>query len=411
MPAFNSYPRLVSVSGDEVLVVADASGVQTLNVTLSDVAGAPAISAPSGAFYADEGGKIDRRGDRLFVGAASEYPAERSRDVTPQDWLSTLMAGTSIGPWAMQNAQSASLARYGTSGFVAGSRTSDARTASAMLGYVPSSIGIASWGVADETANPTTVTAYAFYGEGWRLAGVDYQPTFCMELEAVNFGGGAPGSSTPYHPNCGGGTYGIQLGAGGGQTSGTADAEAGIVFVNNPDAFRTGIIFGADALSGTDGTDAGYGAAISMARNHGIQWQTPETEQNVQGIRTGAMVYSTVSSADAGSRIQFLDNVLAVEDAQGNAVFTVGINENPTNTLQVQAGTGQQAAGLYVQAGAEGSANLGLYPAAGGALQMSSPVSNAGGAIAGTAGGGFLHININGSEFRIPLLLPTQAGG
>lgn len=410
MPAFNSYPKLATVSGDEVLVVADRSGVQTLNVTASQVAGAPANAPASGAFYADAGARISRYGDRMFIGAASSYPAETSREVTPQDWLSTVMATTSIGPWAMQCAQGASLARFGSSGFVTGSRTSDATAASSALGFIPSSIGMASWGVADDTTNPTTATAYAYYGECWRMSGVDYQPSFGMELEAVNLGGDASGQSTPFHPNCGGGTYGIQLGAGGGQTSGSSDAEAGIVFVKNPSSFKTGMIFGSGSLSGTDGTDSGYGAAISMARNHGIQWQTPETVDNVQGVNTGGMIYSTVETAASGSRIQFLDSVLAFENATGNAVFTVGISDTVTNSLQAQAGAGTQAAGIYVQEGEGGSPNLGLYPGTDGELQITSPVSGAGAALPATAGGGFLHININGTDYRLPLMTVDQAG-
>lgn len=411
MPAFNSYPRLATVTGEEVLVVADASGVQTLNVTTSQVAGAPADAPATGEFYADAGARISRYGDRLFIGAAAAYPADTSRNVTPEDWLSTLMATTSIGPWAMESAQGASLANFGSTGFLGGSRTSDARASSALLGFVPSSIGVASWGVADDTSSPTTTTAYAFYGEGWRMAGVNYQPTFAMELEAVNLGGAASGQSTPFHPNCGGGTYCLQLGAGGGQSAGTSVAEAGIVFVNNPDAFNTGIIFGSDALNGTDGTDSGYGTAIAMSRNHGIQWQTPETVQNVQGVNAGAMIYSTVDTASEGSRIQFLDSVLAFENASGNAVFSIGIAAEPTNVLQVQAGTGQQAAGIYVQEGASGSPNLGLFPASGGELQIASPVTGAGASLPASVGGGFLHINVNGEDYRIPLFTATQAGG
>ncbi|AOX17709.1 hypothetical protein [Kozakia baliensis] len=411
MPAFDSYFTLASVTGTEVLVLASADGVETLNATASQIAGAPADSTPSGEFYANEGGKISRYGDRIFVGAASDYPALNTRDVPKQDWLSDIMAGTSIGPWAMQNAQSASLSRFGTSAFVAGSRTSDAQSAAEMLGYVPSSIGVASWGVADETQNPTTTTAYAYYGEAWRLAGVNYQPSFAMELEAVNLGGSASGVSTPFHPNCGGGTYGIQLGAGGGQTTGTSDAEAGVVFVSNPNAWKTGILFGNTAIAGTNGTDGGYGSAVSMARNQGIEWRTPETREGVEGIDCGAMLFSTVDISQQGQRIQFSDDGLLITNMRGELLFSISPNASPTNTLNIQAGSGPAAAGLYVQEGPNGSANLGLYPAAGGELQISSPVSNAGGAMPATAAGGFLHININGHDYRIALLSSEQAGG
>jgi len=41
---------------------------------------------------------------------------------------------------------------------------------------------------------------------------------------------------------------------------------------------------------------------------------------------------------------------------------------------------------------------------------MSSPVSGAGATLPTTVDGGFLHININGSDYRIPLMSPAQAG-
>jgi hypothetical protein len=100
-----------------------------------------------------------------------------------------------------------------------------------------------------------------------------------------------------------------------------------------------------------------------------------------------------------------------ISNIDGSPVMSVSTMAEPNNILNVQAGAGQQAAGLYVQEGQNGSANLGLYPAAGGEIQMTSPISAVGGALPATAGGGFLHININGTDYRIPLLSASQAGG
>ncbi|WP_336946397.1 hypothetical protein [Asaia sp. HN010] len=411
MPKFNNYFRIPSVAGPEVLVIATPDGVETLNATASQIAGAPADSPPSGEFFAEEGAKVSRYGDRFFIGAASDYPALNTRDVERQDWLSSLMATTSIGPWALENAQAASLSRFGNSAFVAGSRTSDAMKWRDKLGHVPSTIGIASWGVADDTTNPTQATAYAYYGEVWRMPGVNYQPSFAMELEAVNLGGPAYGMSTPYHPNCGGGTYAIQIGAGGGQTEGTADCEAGIVFVSNPDSWKTGILFGNTALAGTNGDDGGYATAISMAQSQGIEWRTPETREHVQGLDAGAMLFSTVSQTAKGQRIQFADDGLLVTNMTGDLLFSISPNMAPTNTLNIQAGSGLAAAGLYVQKGENGSPNLGLYPAEGGEIQMSSPVASPGGAVPLEAEGGFLHLNVNGKDYRVPLFTAEQVGG
>ncbi|MBS1088465.1 hypothetical protein WH240_15300 [Gluconobacter wancherniae] len=412
MPAFNTYPKASSLTGNEILVLADASGQRTINATAAQVAGVPVTSNPSGEFYQDQGAHISRMADRLLVGVAADNPALSDREASSSDdWLSTIMGKTTIGPWALQGAQCASLARYGSSAFVAGSRTSDAQSAQTVLGFQPSSIGIASWGIADETANPTTTTAYAYYGEAWRLSGVDYQPTFAMELEAVNMGGEAVGSSTPYAPNIGGGVYGIQLGVGGGQTSGSSDAAAGIVFVSNPTCWKTGIIFSASSLSGTDGNDTGYGSAISMSRNHAVEWHTPETVSGVAGLNVGAFIRSTVTERSKGVRQDFSDDAIIFSNIDGGPLFSIASIESPTNTLSIQPGAGAQAAGIYAQAGENGSANLGLYPGTGGALQITSPITASGATLPGTAAGGFLHISINGDDYRIPLMTPAQTGG
>ncbi|GAP24699.1 hypothetical protein J4P41_10435 [Gluconobacter sp. NFX36] len=411
MPVFNRYPKLEALTGNEVLVLADASGQHTVTATASQIAGAPAVSTPTGSFYEDKGAKISRFADRVLIGDAASNPGLSDRDAaSKKDWLSRTMGETSIGPWALQDAQCASVAQFGNSAFVAASRTSDAKTAPATLGFQPSSIGVASWGVADDTSTPTTTTAYAYYGEAWRLAGVNYQPTFVMELEAVNFGGLAIGQSNPYAPNVGGGVYGIQLGVGGGQTDGTSDAAAGMVFVSNPNSWQTGIVFGATSLSGTDGTDDGYASALSLARNHAMEWHTPEVVSGAVGSNVGAFVRSTVTERAKGVRQDFVDNEILFSNIEGHTLFSVGSIAAPNNALQVQAGAGSQAAGLYVQQGANGSANLGLFPAEGGELQISSPVSGEGMTLPTTADGGFLHININGSDYRIPLMSPAQVG-
>ena len=389
------------------MTIASGSPARAADI-LAALNGARSIGS-SGCFYQDHGAVVVRFGDRLLLGAAADNPADANRNVAPTDWLTSVMGATSIGAYATWGATTASLARYGQIGMLGASRTSDAYANSPMLGYTPSSIGIASWAIDDDVRSPRSTNAYAYYGEVWRMAGVAYQPSFAMELECVNFGGVAPGQSNPFHVNNGGGIYGIQLGAGGGQTSGTSDAEAGITFVNNPNCWRVGVIFGATALTGTDGATGGYGSAMQLAPYQGIEWRTPETVSNVQGAETGAFIRSTVTAAAQGARMEFQNGAVQFTNGSGQGLFAFLVNPNPNNTLNIQAGSGQQAAGLYVSEGTNGSANLGLYPASGGELQMSSPVTTGGNLPTGTAVA-YLHINVNGTDYRIPLLTPTQAG-
>ena len=373
---------------------------------------APGQLAASGHFYADLGASIVRYGDRLLVGAATDSQAKANRALTT-DWLSGVMASTSIGAYAVSGATTASLSRFGTMGLLGASRTSDANANAGMLGYTPSTIGIASWAIDDDTAAPRSTTAYAYYGEAWRLAGVSYQPSFAMELEGVEFGSEHVGIANPYHPNVGGGVSVLQLGSGGGQSSSAVvDIASFMSWVNNPTRAQVGLVIGASALTGTNGTagDTGYGSAIAMARNQGIEWHTPESPSGNVGANVGLFIRSTVAAAANGLRIEAQDSGFVISNATGQLLFAVQTAAAPASTLSIQAGNGSGAPGLYVAQSSGGSANLGLFPASGGELQIQSPVGNAGGAMPATAAGGFLHINVNGTGLRIPLLTPSQAG-
>ena len=391
-------PKATSLGTGDLLLCYQ-SGLKS--VPASAVAGD--VPTPSGHFYADQGSQVRRLADRLLVGAAADNPGLADRNHAPTDWLSSTMAATPIGAWPVWGAQSAVLARYGSIGLVAGSRTSDAKASTAMLGYQPSSIGIASWTIDDDVSSPRTTTGYAFYGEAWRMAGVTYQPVFVCELEAVNFGPPV-GTPSPAHPNLGGGAVGLQIGAGGGQTSGTHEAAAAIVVVPNPNPFTRGVVFAKGSLSGLDANGNGYGEALSVPRGASIACYAGDDQ-------VGLFVRSTATSGANQVRLESQDSGVVVSNAQGQQLFAMATAATATNSLYTQAGAGQQAAGLYVAEGTGGSPNLGLYPSTGGEIQTSGPVSNVGGTISATAGGGFLHINVNGVDLRIPLLTPAQAGG
>ena len=245
------------------------------------------------------------------------------------------------------------------------------------------------------------------------MPGVSYQPSFGMELEGVEFGTAHLGIANPYHPNVGGGVSVVQLGSGGGQAAASVvDIASYMSWVSNPARAQVGLVVGATSLTGTNGSagDTGYGAAIAMARNQGIEWHTPETPAGGVGSGIGLFIRSTVAAAANGTRIEAQDAGVVISNAVGQLLFAIQTAAAPVSTLSVQAGAGAGAPGLYVAQASGGSANLGLFPAAGGELQIQSPVGNAGGALPGTAAGGFLHINVNGSDLRIPLLTPAQAG-
>ncbi len=214
--------------------------------------------------------------------------------------------------------------------------------------------------------------------------------------------------SNPYHVNVGGGTYALQIGAGGGQTTGTSDASAVLTVVRNPNAFEKGLVFGAGSLTGTDGSagDTGFGAALSIARNQGFEWWTPDGA-------AAAILRSTVTQRGLGSRLEFQDSGVEFLNANGQALFSVGHSGGvlPYNTLQVQAGTAlASSAGLYATPAAGGNGNIALHPAPGGVVEIWSNLS-APAAAAATPAFGYLHISINSIDARIALYSPAQAGG
>lgn len=57
MPVFNRYPKLEALTGNEVLVLADASGQHTVTATASQIAGAPAFRRRQEAFTRIKGQK------------------------------------------------------------------------------------------------------------------------------------------------------------------------------------------------------------------------------------------------------------------------------------------------------------------------------------------------------------------
>lgn len=278
-------------------------------------------SVPTGFFYADDGANVRHIADRFLMGAAADNLALRNRDATPTDWLSAMLHGTNVGAWPVWSAQAASLARFGTIGFLGASRTSDARANAIALGYspdsAPASIGIAGFVYNDDTANPTSTTGWAGYFDATRTPGVNYKPTFGIEAEVTNLGALPVGISTPYHVNVGGGTYCLQLGSGGGRSN--ANAASGVFnVVRNPAQFQQGIVVQSDALVGTDGSigDTGYAAFLSLGRNQGVQWYAPDG--NVAAIH-----WSGVSTAALGNRIIHQDNQIVFADNNNNATLVV----------------------------------------------------------------------------------------
>jgi hypothetical protein len=220
----------------------------------------------TGHFYQDQGGHINRMADRLFVGAAVVNDGHASP--TTMDWLSYYVS------WSVLTSTFASLSHVGGIGVIGASQNAD-RAGLEIGSYYPAAIGVAGWGINNDST--ATNSVWAMYAEG-RREQPGNSATFTLESEIMNLTGAMP-AATPYSMIPTGLTAGLWLGSGGGasnygQTAYAATMAIGIL--NNEGTFQSGIVFGKDALTGGNGTVGTFGEAIAMATGHNIRWYHPD---------------------------------------------------------------------------------------------------------------------------------------
>lgn len=209
--------------------------------------------AELGGFWPGTGpGAYIARFDRMLIGAATANTGALNNT---GDWLETQRGDT------INNAQLGVLSRIGQPAIVGGSRTSDFTTAGS-----EGCQGGSFWAIND---NATQLqTAYAIYAEAWR--GVGAGTTHGLEANIVNFGSEVSVGSYGIYDYTSGLASGLWIASGGGHTPN--DASVGLFFVNNTARFKKGIVFGATALEGTDGTGTGSAVAIEVARGQYFQF-------------------------------------------------------------------------------------------------------------------------------------------
>lgn len=300
----------------------------------------------------------------------------------------------------MVSTTAAVLSNFGTFGLTAGSRTSDNPNAGS-----GNTIGLASFAINNNTTNQSL--AWAYYGEGRKLAGVETTQTFGMELDVSN-----QGLTVTAHPyqQLPGGTICLQLASGCGVAlPGNNTTSCAIQIVNNQTKFDRGIVVGATAVNGTDGV-TGAGVAMALAKGHSLTWFNSagnETSIISGNVATATQAIEQVFD-DAGVHFKNA-SLVDLFDIQATASAANGITLVPGGVgspVQLQAFGSDTNINFYVLPKGTGIVNLSnaVY-----VEPVSSPANQLGlyGNIAGSAPA----VAAIGSDTNIDLTLAAKGTG
>jgi hypothetical protein len=262
--------------------------------------------------------------DRLFVGANTNVnDGNSSATNAVKDWLEALRpATTSVS-------QVAVLSQIGAIGVLGGIRTSDIPTAEgdgeAMVGFCVSN--------ATTTGAKIGKDCWGGYFEARRMPGVHpHNEAIGVEIDTVELNN----VDVRLHPYTGVGhglSIGMYLSSGGGvQEFGETphDASAALGIEHNGAKWHSGIVFGANALTGNNGT-IGTAEAIAMPKGDEIRWYEPAAHSVAASIRSDA--------EDATRPVTMIFGVgsLTLSAAGGNTIVT--ITSLPTSCSGLPTGT------------------------------------------------------------------------
>lgn len=281
------------------------------------------------------GGRIVKLGNGGLFGHASKFGS-------PSAWLEAERVSTE------NNADLVVLSSIGQGAILGGSRTSDFSTAGSM-----GSIGVQGWAINDNAS--AVQTGYAGYFEARRKAGAG--TTQGIEIDVVNQDP-ATVANQPYQMGATGSTLGLWLASGGEIAATPASLALGII--NNGTTFDKGLVFGANAITGSDGV-TGTATAIAMAKGHTLQWY------GSGGVGIG-YINNTVATSANSTNLNFSDVGAAITDHANQLLALTPNVANAVNYPTFNAST----TGNAVVIGANGTdSNVGITAAPKGSGQFS----------------------------------------
>lgn len=311
--------------------------------------------ATTGNFYAEDGANIQRLADRVFVGAAgANYGTNNGNQ---PDWLTQYMISqgrTFSFPQLAQFCVLSSVNTQGQNAIVTAARTSD-------LAAVGGSIGAVGVAVNDNTN--FSCGAWGFYSEGIAGAGC-LGATYAAEFETIGFSTASAITPYAYSPTQ---LVAIQI-ASGGEFTTAHDASAAINIQANGAKFLTGINFGADAITGSNGDGSGTSTAIQFACGHALKWYGP-------GGSPVTQIFGTTTNANYGATVVFSDgSTQFLNSGTGKGLFAIG-NLGPSGVNYIQVNNAATGNSAEIAAGGDDT-NVGVRMVPKGNGRMSIPIAN-----------------------------------
>lgn len=311
------------------------------------------------------GANIHRMRDRLFVGGGVVSSGAKIQG-NNETWLTGDMGAY----WFERGAQTLSLSTYGQFGGVFASRTSGQD----LHNYGTAAIGVV--GIANNDRTNGNGLAWGGYFEANRQAMVPAGAgtTYGVEVAVKNNNGDVVNG--PYNRFPGGATVGVWLAGGGDPSYGGAGANpatAAVVIGKNGSTWNKGIVFDAAGITGTDGA-TGTGVAVSMAKGHVLEWQTPSSAQ-------GATIRSDVTDTTKRTGLLF-NNDQMWATAGGNLIGTIEKGGSTASYLRLISGGGGTPAQIKATS-SETDADIYLNPQGSGAVRFGFHTASADAPIAG----------------------------
>jgi hypothetical protein len=289
----------------------------------------------SRGFWRDDttGANINRVFDRLLVGAATKQSGNYSllSNSAPwnqdRSWVGFAAGGKMAYFDGLSTFHSSS--QIGGVAIAASTRASDQTgKQNDALGAYNTAIGLASYALGDKAGR----SAWGGYVHAVRAINTS-GPVLCLEMDIAQ----KQNTTTllnPFLPSASDMAGGLFLSAGGE----TAYAETvypssvALVISGNGSTHNGGIIFQANAITGTDGI-TGYGAAIKMANRQSIEIWGANADYSGRTLTTA--IYSTAGTAFSGY-LAFIAQGFQWQDSNNNSALQVTSAPGNANGLWLQ---------------------------------------------------------------------------
>lgn len=286
------------------------------------VAQAKLNQTASGGFFVQNGARVNRMNDRVFIGGATLNDGLFPN--VAQDWFTQFQVSIGV-PVGTAVSSIVNVMNAGTT-----SETGAVGVLAAIQSKYFASAGTAAIGTGAFVVNnhaTLATNAWSIYGEAHKTTTASGSVYAC-ELDTRNTV--ASIAPTPFQQ---GDVIGLQIVSGAEYSTGF-DGSAAIQIVNNLDKWKVGINFISTSITGTDGV-TGTGTAIAFARGHAMRWY------NSSGVRIAEIVTNLTTAAN-GTSIAFSELGLQVLNSTGNAMayfFPVASAANQVTFTAGAAGT------------------------------------------------------------------------